>query len=1336
MDSFLSSSQNFVRALKASSDPPNPAGPSKVEIARAAWDQRSFYAPRKAEVIVDLVLQRFLKNSEASITDVPSWQLLLDVISSQTLNHDSWLGPLVSRIHFTRILIQLFGSIARGTNLKLSYAVRDCMAILWPFCASKVTTELLLECFGACLRLCKINEPDEHIVAVLVTVINAFHRSLSVSTSKKKIFSSFTQTHLEDWLSSWNRLSSSPVHSTLSECLYNAGAECILNLDVLRDNKTESTLFNALETIPAELVIPILPNLFSSHIHALKRNRGAIFGQGSNQKLDSLDEFRKFSLRFFALCQPILNKAAERGEAWKTKTLLLDVIKDENLFTAGQLEAEKLFNGIVNTALMELAFDHEDTLGPTIRCLGSIARIDYRLIENVLPDIISQLLLVPNTTTAALDLLEVILQYHVKTRTVTIYIETLMAIHFGKTPTTDDQNFYGRICKSAGLHPVHLDRLGKCVHEFLPLNQTINAVRSTAEKMQSLWDRYSRCNDDTGPRKKRKTDNGSSEGESAYEVAFALSTAATFAYVILSSFSVNSVPKESQQELGMLLNDFSSRVLHLLSKMFKDFTRNSGTLSWTDEVVVLANLRLRYGLSLQSSHNLPISIECSSKLIQRMSESIETISLPELRLEILRTLFKNTLEGRQSSVLDLTLNILETAGISNKFSIVHMVLQRWLPLMDSKASKTQLERLVIVFMNLQRQSEDFTGDLLMPALYSAEFWELSNIRVAFMTLIEQATVVTNSWENATPLQRQLVLAVYDTLLFVPTEYLSRSLKDSLVERTIVLEKVVNTSDTQLMRSLRAFIARILSSTDYSDRPSELYSYFLHVHQHLTEAPETTRLVVLLQKSIIKSGSSAELLHLIQYYSDKLQQTPSLWSDSWARSFNAIVESMLKDHPSKNFSDPVQNALKELCEALHNFLFPSLVELINNPSASKIISAKGLLEGWRHVLKLRRWLCLHGGIPTLGEQVTKLFPFVGSGDTGAVVFGVLLEEFDHCAPSVRDKRLEVVIAAYVLLAQSIEDLSSIDESISLMCPTLSPDTFKYALKLVVESLRCAREDETKSLVRLLLILLQDSPQNTFNIVQNSLTESINIFNDREVFSGGARHSALQLLSHRCRERPGTLRQLDVSGIWLFITKLCSGAELHEQTTSVKTFHYIVSITSALVRLRRDLVLLSIPHLGLTLRRLIQSMRCPRPNLGPKQNAIVSRGLPSWINAQGPLGVEESKALSRLLEALTTKTVIKRLTTSTAAVQKAESLAKPFSKHAAYVIKAYVEVLNDPLCVLTVGVRKELQPGLYALCGMMNDFSRDALMLSASDAGEKTVVKALWREYEKQRYVGKG
>ncbi|KAE9393375.1 hypothetical protein BT96DRAFT_1051635, partial [Gymnopus androsaceus JB14] len=51
---------------------------------------------------------------------------------------------------------------------------------------------------------------------------------------------------------------------------------------------------------------------------------------------------------------------------------------------------------------------------------------------------------------------------------------------------------------------------------------------------------------------------------------------------------------------------------------------------------------------------------------------------------------------------------------------------------------------------------------------------------------------------------------------------------------------------------------------------------------------------------------------------------------------------------------------------------------------------------------------------------------------------------------------------------------------------------------------------------------------------------------------------------------------------------------------------------------------------------------------------------WINSQEPLSVEESKVLYRSLESLNTKPVIKKLSTSTTAPPKVESLAKPFSE----------------------------------------------------------------------------
>lgn len=56
------SSQDFIRSLKAASDPPQPNGPSKLEIARAGWENSALYVPRKDEVIADWILTKLHKD--------------------------------------------------------------------------------------------------------------------------------------------------------------------------------------------------------------------------------------------------------------------------------------------------------------------------------------------------------------------------------------------------------------------------------------------------------------------------------------------------------------------------------------------------------------------------------------------------------------------------------------------------------------------------------------------------------------------------------------------------------------------------------------------------------------------------------------------------------------------------------------------------------------------------------------------------------------------------------------------------------------------------------------------------------------------------------------------------------------------------------------------------------------------------------------------------------------------------------------------------------------------------------------------------------------------------
>lgn len=182
-----------------------------------------------------------------------------------------------------------------------------------------------------------------------------------------------------------------------------------------------------------------------------------------------------------------------------------------------------------------------------------------------------------------------------------------------------------------------------------------------------------------------------------------------------------------------------------------------------------------------------------------------------------------------------------------------------------------------------------------------------------------------------------------------------------------------------------------------------------------------------------------------------------------------------------------------------------------------------------------------------------------------------------------------------------------------------------------------------------------------------------------------------------------------------------------------FTTVISILSTLVRLRRDLVIHALPHLGFIVQRLMLCLRHVRPQLGGQQNRMLMDTMPQWISADQGLSAEDAAVLSRLLETLNAKTMF-RSTSDTP--QKAESLVKPFSKHAAYVLKSYVDAVNDVLCTMPSLVRQELRPGLFAVCHMVSEHNRDALMASALDAGGKATFKGLWKEYEAQKYVGKG
>ena len=276
-----------------------------------------------------------------------------------------------------------------------------------------------------------------------------------------------------------------------------------------------------------------------------------------------------------------------------------------------------------------------------------------------------------------------------------------------------------------------------------------------------------------------------------------------------------------------------------------------------------------------------------------------------------------------------------------------------------------------------------------------------------------------------------------------------------------------------------------------------------------------------------------------------------------------------------------------------------------------------------------------------------------------------------------------------------------------------------------------------------------------VIQWHTTSSLHLFLNRQGLWCTDINAALEicrLISSVCTERVGDIRRFfnvtrlpflqpaalrpgDVMLTWTILFKLLSGSENHDSWTCTDIFREIVGITGALIRHRRDLVLPGLPHLGVVLQRLVAMIRAVRPELGAKQARAVANSFPFWVNVKEPLGVPEFKVLSRLLVSLTTKTTV-RAVGPVQESQKMESLARPFGKHASYVLVTYAQAMNDPLCVVYAATRKELYPGLFALCDLLSDHDREAMMLSALDGGGKTAMKTLWNDYKKQKYVGQG
>lgn len=168
------------------------------------------------------------------------------------------------------------------------------------------------------------------------------------------------QSYLKLWIQSL-ALNGIQDEKLLKNAVLEAGVDTLFNLEILRqsqDSKAGNPLIEQLRTLvqaDRNSVFRIIHDLFAYYISATKKNRGALFSQGSqSQPGAALEQFHEAGLRFFMALFSLVDNAHQDQRTWGTRLALLNTIDTENLFDRTQIEAQTTFNEILELVIVAL----------------------------------------------------------------------------------------------------------------------------------------------------------------------------------------------------------------------------------------------------------------------------------------------------------------------------------------------------------------------------------------------------------------------------------------------------------------------------------------------------------------------------------------------------------------------------------------------------------------------------------------------------------------------------------------------------------------------------------------------------------------------------------------------------------------------------------------------------------------------------------------------------------------------------------------------------------------------------------------------------------------------
>jgi hypothetical protein len=177
------------------------------------------------------------------------------------------------------------------------------------------------------------------------------------------------------------------------------------------------------------------------------------------------------------------------------------------------------------------------------------------------------------------------------------------------------------------LHPQHLNRLGICVHTFLPPGQVMEVIDFITNSLKDAWKQISKLDDG-------KLDANTDRIGNPIHPAIAFSLSIEVASVVLSSLPFHSVSgpmlKDIQGVVGEAL--VATCIDEPLRSMLKTVRKRGPADSWVAQIVLSATLRLWYALN--GTRRLAPH-PCQLKVLTKLLDTSKDYGiLPELSIEL------------------------------------------------------------------------------------------------------------------------------------------------------------------------------------------------------------------------------------------------------------------------------------------------------------------------------------------------------------------------------------------------------------------------------------------------------------------------------------------------------------------------------------------------------------------------------------------------------------------------------------------------------------------------------------------------------------------------------